>query len=404
MSPGQPPRIIFANRVYWPAEAATAQLLTDLAEALAARGWPVHVIAAGSGPAERNGVTIHRTGGDEQHAGRLAQAVNYWRYLSAVRREITRLARPDDIVVLKTDPPLLAAAATGVAQHRGAKVLHWIQDIYPEIVPVHVGAWAGPLLWPLQLWRNHAWRAARRCLPVGEDMAGLVRGQGVDAARVLVMPNWAPRELDHPPAAAEIEAQRAAWGVADKFVAAYSGNLGRVHEFDTLLDAADQLRSDPGIVLLFIGEGPRMAAVRRAAQSRGLPNVRFLPAQPRERLGVALAAADVHFVTLLPGYERLVYPSKLAGIFAAGRPALFVGPPACALAAHLSRTGCGFTSAPGDGAGLARTLRTLRDDRTRLAGLGRAARAGYEQGFTFAQAVTRWEELLRGLATDRPAK
>ncbi|MBI2517759.1 MAG: glycosyltransferase family 4 protein [Opitutae bacterium] len=398
------PRIIFANRVYWPAEAATAQLLTDLAEALAARGWPVHIIAAGTGPAERHGVLIHRTGGGERHAGRLSQALNYGSYLIAVRREITRLARPGDIVVLMTDPPLLAAAATGVARHRGAQVVHWIQDIYPEIVPAHLGAWAALPLWPLKLWRNHAWRTASRCLPVSEDMAQLVRTQKIDAAHALAMLNWAPRELDQPAAVEAVAAQRDGWSLTGKFVAAYSGNLGRVHEFATLLDAADRLRSDPEIVFLFIGDGPRFNAVRRAAESRGLANVRFFPAQPRERLGITLAAADVHFVTLLPGFERLVFPSKLAGILAAGRPALFVGPPSCALATNLSRDRCGLAFPAGDGAGVAQALQSLRADRARVTEFGRSARASYERGYTFAQAVTRWEELLRGLATGRVAK
>jgi glycosyltransferase involved in cell wall biosynthesis len=398
------PRLIFANRVYWPAEAATAQLLTDLTEALAARGWPVHVIAAGSGPAERQGVIVHRTGGDIRHAGRLAQAVNYWKYLAAARREIARLSRPGDIVVLKTDPPLLAAAATGIARRRGARVVHWIQDIYPEIVPAHVGAWAALPLWPLRVGRDRAWRAAQRCLPVGEDMAGVVRARGVDPARVLVMPNWAPRELESAPAAADIAAQREAWGLAGKFVAVYSGNLGRVHEFATLLDAADRLRSDPAFVFLFIGDGPRRPELRRAAEARHLGNVHFRPAQPRTRLGVALAAADVHFVTLLPGYEHLVYPSKLAGILAASRPVLFVGPPGCRLATLLEREQCGLAFAPGDGARVAAALPALRADPARLAALGRAARAGYERHFTFAQAVIRWEELLRGLVAAGAAK
>ena len=61
-----PSRVIFVNRVYWPSTAATAQLLTDLAEALAARGREVHVIAAGTGPDQRNSVAIHRTGGTER--------------------------------------------------------------------------------------------------------------------------------------------------------------------------------------------------------------------------------------------------------------------------------------------------------------------------------------------------
>ena len=58
-------RIIFLNRFDWPDETATAQLLTDLAEGLAARGQAVTVIASlppGSRQRreERGGVRILR--------------------------------------------------------------------------------------------------------------------------------------------------------------------------------------------------------------------------------------------------------------------------------------------------------------------------------------------------------
>lgn len=395
------PRVIFVNRVYWPSTAATAQLLTDLAEALAARGWPVHVVAAGDGPAEHNGVTLHRTGAGATHGGLRSRAGNYWRFLRAARREIARLAQAGDIVVLKTDPPLLAAACTGIAQRRGAHVVHWIQDIYPEIVAAHTGAWTAWPLAPLRWARNRAWRAADRCVAVGGDMRATLAASGVSAKNILVAPNWAPRELDAPAAPEAIAAQRAAWGVADKFVAAYSGNLGRVHEFAALLDAAERLRDEPDLVFLFVGDGARRAEVQRAAAARGLINVRFLPAQPRAALSVALAAADVHFVTLRPGFERLVSPSKLAGILAAGRPALFVGPGESEPAGLLARERGGAAFTPDAGAALAGELRRLHRDRAACAAMGRAARECYARHFTFAAATAWWDELLRTVTAGR---
>jgi len=394
-------RVIFVNRVYWPSETATAQLLTDLAGALAAREWTVHVIAAGTEAGPRNGVTVHRTGPGDQHGGLFSRTVNYGRFLAAARRELTALAGPGDIVVLMTDPPLLAAAGAGPARRRGARVVHWIQDIYPEIVSAHAGAWLAPVLWPLRWLRNRAWRAADRCLPVSADMQATVQAQGVAADSVVMMPNWAPPELDARPAVAEVAAQRQAWDVADKFVVAYSGNLGRVHDFAPLLEAATHLRDEPDIVFLFIGQGARFDEVRAAAKARDLANVRFLPPQPRDRLGVALAAADAHFVTVRPGFERLVSPSKLAGILAAGRPALFVGPPGCDLARLLAREKCGLCFAPGEGKALADEIGRLRREPVQRQALGRAARECFERHFTFAAAIARWDELLRLVAGRR---
>ncbi|MDB6113137.1 MAG: putative glycosyl transferase, partial [Lacunisphaera sp.] len=156
-----PPRVIFVNRVYWPSTAATAQLLTDLADGLAARGWPVLVIAAGTAPGPRHGVTIHRTGEGDQHRGLWSRTHNYRRFAREARRLLTQLVRPGDVVVPMTDPPMLGAAVTATALRAGARVVHWTQDIYPEIVSAHLGAVFTLPLWPWRWRRNAAWRAAQ---------------------------------------------------------------------------------------------------------------------------------------------------------------------------------------------------------------------------------------------------
>ncbi|WP_415910722.1 glycosyltransferase [Oleiharenicola sp. Vm1] len=389
------PKLIFVNRVFWPSEAATAQLLTDLAAALAARGRDVHVIAAGDGAPEFRGVTIHRTGAEP--AGRLAR---YGHFLRGARRELRRLVAPGDVVILKTDPPLLAVAATELARAHGARVVQWIQDIYPEVLSAHLGAWAAPALLPLRLARNRAWRASALCVPVSDDMRATVLAAGVAPDRAVALPNWAPPELDLPARPDDIAAVRREWGAGDALLAVYSGNLGRVHEFATLLDAAALLRDEPRVRLAFVGGGPRSAEVRAAVAARGLANVAFFPAQPRARLAAALAAADAHFVTLRPGFERLVAPSKLAGVLAAGRPALFVGPRPSGLAALLDTEGGGHALANGDATALAATLRAWNADRTAAAASGVAGRCVYERHFRFVDLVARWDALLESTAAD----
>lgn len=391
-------RLIFVNRVYWPNEAATAQLLTDLAEGLAAPGADeVHVITGGSGPSERHGVTIHRTGGEERHRDLLAQLRNYVRFLACARAELARLCRAGDVVILKTDPPLLSSVLTAPARRRGATVVQWLQDIYPEIIPAHFGAWAKPLVWPLRAWRDAAWHRSHACVVVGDDMAPTVTAAGLAAARVPIHQNWAPRELAQAPAAAAVAEQRRAWGLADRFIVAYSGNLGRVHEFATLLDTAAQLAAEPRVAFAFIGGGPRMAEVQQAVAARGLHNVHFFPAVPRAQLAVGLASADCHVVTLRPGFERFVNPSKLAGIMAAARPALFIGAPTSVLAARLRTSGAGAVVANGDAAAAAAVLRHWIQSPEQRAAAGVAARAIFEAQFRFERSVTQWTGLIRNL-------
>ncbi len=392
------PRLIFINRVYWPSTAATAQLLTDLAEGLAGRGWEVHVIAAGEASTRHNGVTIHRTGPGEQHGGLISRALNYGRFNRGAQRLLATLAQPGDVVVPMTDPPMLGARIDAIARKREARVVHWIQDIYPEIVTAHVGAL---LTWPLRLLqtkRDAAWRAARCCVPLGEDMAQVVTAHGVPAGQVAIVPNWAPRELQAPAPVEAIAARRAAWGLTGKFIVAYTGNLGRVHEFAAVLDAAGRLKTNQDVVFLFIGAGARFDEIRTAARSRGLGNIKQLPPEPRAHLAAALAAADAQLVTLKPGFASLVYPSKLAGVLAAGRPVLFVGPTDGEIARLLAQGKCGAAFDPTDGTGLAATIVTWHNDRALCLQLGRRARAIYEREFTFAAALTQWDTILRQAA------
>jgi hypothetical protein len=391
------PKIIFVNRVYWPSKAATAQLLTDLAEGLAMSGHDVHVIASGEEGNSHQGVTIHRTGGEASHGGMRSRVANYFGFLRAARKILPRIATRGDIVILKTDPPLLGAALCAPARSLGAKVVQWIQDIYPEILPAHYGPWLSPFIWPLRAWRNRAWRRSAACVTVGPDMRFALSAAGVDATAIHVQPNWAPRELDTPASADDIARLRRSWGLEGKFIVGYSGNLGRVHEFATLLETATALRDDANIAFVFVGNGPRWAELQVGVASRGLPNVRFLPPVARADLAASLAATDIQAVTLRPGFERWVNPSKLAGILAAGRPALFVGPPDCAIAKQLTATGAGFTIAPGDAAGCVAAIRRLQLE-ANSATARQAARALYEAEYRFGDQLSAWDRLLRALS------
>ncbi len=113
------PRVIFVNRVYWPSTSATAQLLTDLAEGLANRGWDVHVVATGEVSTRRHNVTIHCTGTPEPHGGLLSRALNHRRFLRAARRLLDAVLQPADILVALTDPPLLGLMAAEAATRAG---------------------------------------------------------------------------------------------------------------------------------------------------------------------------------------------------------------------------------------------------------------------------------------------
>jgi glycosyltransferase involved in cell wall biosynthesis len=220
---------------------------------------------------------------------------------------------------------------------------------------------------------------------------------GVSHDRVHVIHNWADGEAIHPVDTTNNPLRRS-WNLDGKFVVGYSGNLGRVHEFDTLLGAAAALRDNDGIAFLFIGRGPRLAEVRDRVEREGLDNVRFEAHQPREALAESLGVPDVHVCVLRPEFETLVHPSKLYGILAAGRPTLFVGDVEGEAANILSRTNAGLSFRRADVAGLRSAIERLQGDPAGRRAMGEAARRAFDTHYSMRHALDRWEEFLGRIA------
>jgi colanic acid biosynthesis glycosyl transferase WcaI len=221
--------------------------------------------------------------------------------------------------------------------------------------------------------------------------------RGINAKRVEVIPNWANAAEVVPRTTAESQTRRRV-GLDPCFVVGYSGNLGRAHEFETLLGAARLLQADPDVAFLITGGGAKATSLQQAVQRQGLTNLVFQDYQPPELLGDSLAAADVHFVSLLPCLEGLIVPSKIYGILAAGRPAVFVGDPNGDVARLIGESGCGITVPVGQSGRLANELRQLRDDRQRVLGMGLRARNLALSRYTSEHAVAHWLNMLSAVA------
>jgi glycosyltransferase involved in cell wall biosynthesis len=333
-----PAKIIFANRYFHPDLSATSQMLSDLARGLAQSGLDVRVICsrqlyedAAARLASRelvNGVEVHRVWttrfGRNRLAGRALDYVSF--YLTAGVRLLS-LARPGDVLVTKTDPPLLSVIGHAVAAWRGAILVNWLQDIFPEVATrVRAGAIPRWLERALQRLRDRSIKAARINVVLGVRMRDYLASRGAALERVRIIENWADGATVRPKPTRESDLRREL-ALEERFVVAYAGNLGRAHEFDTMVAAAEQLREEAVFAFLIVGGGARISALRARVAALGLTSFRFVPYRPRVALADALAAADVHLACLLPNLEGLIAPSKIYGILAAGRPAVFIGDP-----------------------------------------------------------------------------
>ncbi len=407
-------RLIFVNRYFHPDHSATSQILSDLAFSLAARGAAVRVITSRQRYDDARarlprrecvgGVEIHRvwTARFDRHnlALRLLDYISF--YVTATWK-LWRLTRRGDTVIAKTDPPLFPVIAAAVIFLRRARLANWLQDVFPETAEaLGIGGWAGSLAFrPLRPLRNISLRAAAVNVAIGERMASWLHDKGIAAGRIAVIHNWADGAAIRPVPAEENPLRRA-WGLEGRFVVGYSGNFGRAHELDTLLDAMTLVAKQgaegaPDTVFLFIGGGALFAAMRPEAQTRGLANVMTQPYQPAEWLAQSLSVADVHLISLRPELESFIVPSKLYGVLAAGRPALFIGDEGGEVARILREARCGYSVPQGDGATLAARIAGLARDSAGRAAMGRNARTHFDRRYEREIAVSAWAALLAGL-------
>ena len=170
-----------------------------------------------------------------------------------------------------TDPPLTSVIAMGAARHKDARLVNWLQDIYPETaVELGVPLMRGPLAAILTARRDRSLRQADATVVVGNLMARKVELLGASPSRVHVITNWCNDQEIRPIAPAD-NPLRQAWGLAGQFVLGYSGNLGRAHEFETVLAAAKRLRHAPHTIFLMVGGGKRSTNFRERSRSKGSP-------------------------------------------------------------------------------------------------------------------------------------
>jgi glycosyltransferase involved in cell wall biosynthesis len=381
---GEPLRVCYFNRSYWPDTGATGQLLTELAEDLArTHGMTVTVVTgyplASPQPLPsselRNGVRIRRARGTtlspRSFAGR---ATNYVTYFLSASWIALRLPR-QEVTVALTDPPIIGLAALAARPRCG--LVFFCQDIFPEVAGLLEDFHSPVVNWILERLNRFLVRRAARIVALGDTMASrLVTGKGADPAKTTVIHNWADTSAIVPSPKDNLFSR--AHGLHDRFVVLHAGNIGLSQNLDMVIDAAAALQERRDIVFLFIGDGNRRPALEAAVQSRGLDNVRFLPFQPRDQMRWTYATSDVCLVSLKPGLAGYIVPSKVYPILAAGRPYIAAVEPMSEVAAVTERHRCGVLVPAGNAAALAAAIARLADAPHEREAMGGRARVAAE--------------------------
>lgn len=280
--------------------------------------------------------------------------------------------RPDLVWVV--EPPLFCAPAAVVfARLTGAKAWLHVQD-YEVDAAFEMGLLKGARL---RAWiaAGERWLMRRfdRISTISTRMIERASTKGIESARLVRFPNWVNVSAISPLTAAS--GFRQELGInPSTVVALYSGNMGRKQGLEILAEVAAGLQGDQDLAFVFCGDGlSKEDMVRRC---EGLPNVRFLPLQPVERLNDLLGLADIHLLPQRADAADLVMPSKLTSMLASGKAVIATAAPGTELANVVEKSArCGLIVPPENAAALVLAIQALAADPERRAAMGLNGRA-----------------------------
>jgi glycosyltransferase involved in cell wall biosynthesis len=400
-------RLTILSEYFYPESSATSQLLTELAAGLTGRFNVECITSHPNYHDEDREETLPRS---EAHQGveitrvrstrfdkddLLKRVVNWLTYTTASTIELLRSS--SDVVLVVSNPPTLPLAPWVRKQLQGTPYVYLIHDLYPDIaVELGLVKEGGPVE---NLWK----RATRRVLSdadqivvLGESMRNSVlsRYPSVSHQQITVIHNWVEESFVEPLDKSENPFAREN-GSVEPFTIVYSGNIGRFHELETVVEAVDRLdQQGRDVKFLIIGEGAQKSELQTFVQENEIDPVEFLPFQPIEKLPYSLTSGDVSLVGIKEGMEGLCVSSKLYPALAAGQPVLAVVGEGDEVELVVNDCDSGIHVDPGDVEGCCETITRWMDNPSSLEEQGENARDCFENRFTFNTALQRYRSVL----------
>jgi glycosyltransferase involved in cell wall biosynthesis len=255
-------------------------------------------------------------------------------------------------ILVLTNPPFLAIICVLIQVFRGRPFIYLVFDVYPDTAIKHGVLSEKGLIARAWDWMNRLiLKKAGAIIVLGRCMRKIIlkKGERIDSLdkKVHMISIWSDdRQIRRIDKAENPYIKK--WNLEGKFVINYSGNMGRFHDMETIMEAAKELKDNPNIVFLFIGEGYKKKGMMEDARKWRLTNCQFHTYVERNALSYSLSCADLGLVSLASGQEGLSVPSKTFGLLAAGIPVIAIMPSASEIAMIIQENHCGFVIEPGD--------------------------------------------------------
>lgn len=385
-------RLTILTQYYPPEIGAPQRRLSELAERMVKAGHQVTVLTAMpnyprgkiyegySGlvcRAHLNGVEVIRSAiYPTQKASFAHRLTNYFSFVLSSALIGSFLLSKSDYLLVESPPLFLGLSGIWLSWIKRARLIFNVSDLWPESA-VQLGlVRKNSLVHRLSAWLE------RLCY----RRAWLVTGQSKEILSDI-QARFPDKHTYHLSNGVDVEkfgsnhsgqGGKPLLSTSGRCVALYAGLHGLAQGLGQLILAADELRNEPGLEIILVGDGPEKQVLVAAAHNRELPNLRFLDPVPAEDVPDLLASADILLITL-KSYIPGAVPSKLYEAMASGKPVLLVasGEPA----AIVDRYQAGIVVEPDNISGLVSALQMLRDNPELRQELGRNGRRAAEESF-----------------------
>lgn len=406
-------RLSIFTQFYPPDYAATGQLIQELATQLGQNnievsvftGQPAYAFSQQTAPAKEQvkGVQIRRSRTSRLWSGRITgKAVNGIIFCLRTALHILRHHKKNDVLLITTAPPFLSIVGYVANVLCNVSYVCLVYDLYPDVATEFGLISADHPLVKLWDWVNGlVWRRAKSIIVLSETMKNRITAKHPEvASKIAIIHNWANADWIKP------LAKKQNWfacehGIDRKFTVLYSGNLGRCHDVDTILDTIKLLKEE-SIQFVFIGAGAKYEVCRQTVAEWGFDNCTFLPYQDRTNLPYSLTACDLALVSIAPGMEGIVAPSKLYGVMAAGRAIAAICEPHSYLRELLVEATCGACFDNQDSYSLANFIRHLASNPDLAKNMGASGRQYLETHFTPQIIAQQYSKVLNPTTTSLP--
>jgi glycosyltransferase involved in cell wall biosynthesis len=390
-------QIAILTEYFYPHQGATSQLITDLAKGLSHRGYTVNIFTgtqAKQTTPESLNLNINRAFSPIKSStsiySKIASSIFF--LLGGLWYVIFKLPSSTPLLIASNPPYAGVLGICFKIIHRG-KYYFLLQDIFPESAAMSGIIKENSIIYKfLSKVIYFTYKYSEYIIVLTTSMQEFIEKKYPDLkSKIKIIENWSIADIPIVKKQENDFAQK--YQLQQIFTVLYSGNLGRMHDIETITEAAKILRYEP-IRFVFIGDGAKTQIVKQAIDAEHLQNILILPYQPRELLPLSLTACDISLVSLIPGAEYIVAPSKLYGMLAAGRGIISISVSNSYIDQLLSNSGCGINIPPNHPQYLADIIRQLQSEEEKVKLMGERARQLYENKYTFHRALSEYEQIL----------